>query len=119
MSGFCLLVCLAVCLAALLVMASYNIGRGQERAVLIIAPAIPVRLTEGAVRGGLDSLLANYTTVAVYIGETAGERAEIVRRLCRAYNVDLLERKAALRLWRGHCVDFWRLCKDGGMVRVR
>lgn len=121
MSGFCLWASLAACIAVLAGVALWSLwhGRGRGRAVLMLAQTIPVRLTEGAVRSGLDSLLASYPIVAVYIGETAGERAEIVRRLCVAYNVEQLDRAAALKLWRGGGAEFWRLCRDGGMVRVR
>lgn len=119
MSGFCLLLCVVACVSVLAGVAAYNLWRGQARAVLIISPGISVRITEGAARAAFSRLVSEYAVVAAYSGALEGERFEILRRLCGEYNVELLERRAALRLWRGRGVDFWRLGRDGGMVRVR
>lgn len=121
MSGFVLSMCLLGCLAALAVAAVWSYSRGCERrrAVLLVSPAISVRTVEGAARGAMSSLLGEYVQVSVYCGMAEGERLEILRRLCAEYNVELSDRGAALRLWRGRRADFWRLCADGGVVKIR
>lgn len=117
MSGFCLLICLAALLAVAI--RSIRRGQSQRRAVLLLSPNVSVRTAEIALRGGLNRLGAEYAVVVVYGGVWEGERQEILRRLCEEYNMELADRRGALRLWRGQCADFWRLCADGGLTKIR
>lgn len=107
---------LLLCLLALLLAVWHRVGTKQpRRAVLMVAPAIPVQCAEGMFRAAAEELLPKYGYVAVYYAAENDEVGQILTRLAAAYRLDVLDRAAALHLWRLGRADFWRLGRDGGI----
>lgn len=115
----CLL--LLLCLLALVAVTLVQLRRGRPpgRAVLLVAPTVPLFALEGVLRAAVESLLEDYSQVAVYCGAQEGERAQILVRTAGIYHLEVLPRAEALRLWRRAEADFWRLCPDGGLKLLK
>lgn len=113
MPGFCVVVCVVVCLFSVALAAWVSVRRGAGvRAVLVVSPNVPPGKLEGVLRAALRDMLGQYAGVAVF-AVADGERAAIIRRVCAGLCVDVLERGAALRLWRLGGAEFWRVGAGG------
>lgn len=110
---------LLLCLLALAAVVGCNLARWRvRRRVVLVVGAVPVDRLEGVLRQVLGDWRIAGAEMAVYtIAE--GERGRIIRKLCRVRGVEVLDRAAALKLWRQAGIEFWRVQADGGVIRLR